>query len=262
MSAAKVPALQRDDMEKLLDFVVRLAERIQVCGGEFWRTEETIRAIFRAYRINDVEVFSLTHLLIVSIRAEGEEQLSRHISIGDTAVDLEQLTNLSRLIKLICALRPAPAALPALLEEASHGHGYSFPVFAAGMMLAIVTLCRIFGGGLNEWIVSGLGILLVLGIQKLLTRTFPGSNAMVSNILCTFVVGALTILCSGIFTLDPYIVMISVAFGLMPGVPLINSFRELLCGRIMTGTFLLLQVLMETMAVVGGYYLSLQIFMR
>jgi len=51
------------DMETLLDFAVLLGERIQVRGGELWRTEEILNCIFRAYGVENVQIFMLPPLL-------------------------------------------------------------------------------------------------------------------------------------------------------------------------------------------------------
>lgn len=250
------------DIETLLDFTVLLGERIQVRGGELWRTEEILNCIFRSYGVEDVQIFMLPHLLLVSIRNGGDPQLTRQKVIGDTDVNLEELTRLNRLVRKVCTERPAPDKLLKLLAEATQGPHYSFPQVVGGMVLALLMLVYLFGGGRNEAIISVAGILIVMLMQNFLNRHIPDANKLVLNASGTFLVGTLALLCTGVMALDPYLVMIVVAFGLMPGVPLINSFRELLCGRVMTGTLLLLQVMAETLSIVAGYYLAIVLFMR
>lgn len=252
--------LSGTNMETLLDFTVLLGERIQVCGGELWRTEEMIRCVFHAYGVRDVQIFLLPHLLLVSIRGDTGPQVTRQKAIGDTAVDLEELTRLNRLVRQVCLTPPDPDTLLELLTQVSHVPGYCFPQVAGGMVLALLSLVYLFGGGGAEAVLSVVGILLVMGMQRFLNRQIREVNKMALNAASTFLTGTLALLISRFWTLDPYLVMIVVAFGLMPGVPLINSFRELLCGRVMTGSLLVLQVLAETLSIVAGYYLSIVCF--
>lgn len=250
---------QESRMEMILDFAVLLGERIQVRGGELWRTQEMLQCIFDAYGVEDAQIFILPHLLLVSIRNGGKSQLTRQKVIEDTDVNLEELTRLNRLVRRVCAERPAPGILMELLKDATRGAQYSFHQVMGGMVLALLMLVYLFGGGWSEAAVSVVGIVLIMALQKLLSSRINGMNKLVSNAFGTFLVGLMSLFLAGFFTLDPYLVMIVVAFGLMPGIPLINSFRELLCGNVMTGSLLLLQVFMETASIVAGYFIAINL---
>lgn len=253
---------QGTELDMLLDFAVLLGERILIRGGEFWRTEEMLRCIFRAYKIEDVQISMQPHLLLVSIRSGGAPQLTRHKAIGDTDVNLEELTRLNRLVHRIASQKPEPEILLELLKEATYGQHYTFSQIVGGMMLALLTLVYLFGGGIWEAVVSVVSILGVMLVQRLVNARLTEPNKLVVNASLTFVVGCFAIVAAVALPMDAYLVMIVVAFGLMPGVPLINSFRELLCGRIVTGSFLLLQVMVETLSIVAGYDLAISLFMR
>lgn len=253
---------QGNRMEMLLDFAVLLGERILVRGGEFWRTEELLNCIFRAYGVEDVQIFLLPHLLLVSIRNGGKSQLTRQKTIGDTDVNLEELTRLNALVRQVCTERPKPELLLEMLAETTRAKGYTFPQVVGGMVLALLTLVYLFEGCVNDAVFSVIGILLVMLMQKFLNSHIRGVNKLVLNAAGTFLVGVIAIGASSVLVMDPYVVMIVVAFGLMPGVPLINSFRELLCGRVMTGTLLILQVFAETLSIVAGYYVAIELLMR
>lgn len=253
---------QGTEMDMLLDFAVLLGERILIRGGEFWRTEEMLRCIFRAYKIDDVQISMQPHLLLVSIRNAGAPQLTRHKVIGDTDVNLEELTRLNRLVHRVAARKPEPEYLLEYLKEATYGQHYTFPQVVGGMMLALLTLVYLFGGGVWEAVISIFSIVGVMLVQHFVNGRLTEPNKLVVNAAMTFAVGCFTIAAAAALPMDAYLVMIVVAFGLMPGVPLINSFRELLCGRIVTGSFLLLQVMAETLSIVAGYYVSISLFMR
>lgn len=248
--------------EKLLDFAVLLGERILIRGGEFWRTEEMLRCIFRAYEIEDVQITLQPHLLLVSIRNGGSPQQTRQKVIGDTDVNLEELTRLNRLVRTVASKKPDVNMLLYLLSEATRGHHYTFPQVVGGMMLALLTLVYLFGGTWPDAAVSVVSIVCVMYFQRFVNSRITDANKLVLNAAATFLVGCAAIALGWLLPVDAYLVMIVVAFGLMPGIPLINSFRELLCGRIVTGSLLGLQVLAETLSIVTGYYLAISLLMR
>ena len=47
---------------------------------------------------------------------------------------------------------------------------------------------------------------------------------------------------------------------MIPGIPLVNAVRNLLCGNEMNGILEILKVLMETVAIVLGLVLSIYLF--
>jgi uncharacterized membrane protein YjjP (DUF1212 family) len=54
--------------------------------------------------------------------------------------------------------------------------------------------------------------------------------------------------------------MITNAFYLIPGIPMVNAVRNLLCGNEMNGLVELFKVALEVVAIVAGIYSSWYIF--
>lgn len=55
-------------------------------------------------------------------------------------------------------------------------------------------------------------------------------------------------------------IIITSSMMMIPGIPLVNAVRNLLCGNEMNGILEILKVLMETMAIVLGLVLSIYLF--
>ena len=59
---------------------------------------------------------------------------------------------------------------------------------------------------------------------------------------------------------DVYILLITSAFMLIPGIPIINSVRNVMCGNEVNGAIELMKVVVETVTIVGGLVVSAAVF--
>lgn len=172
---------------------------------------------------------------------------------------LENLSKLNQLSRWICANHPAPEELERLLKEALDTETYSLPIRCAGFLLAFTSLTFIFGG---TW--KDLTVVLTNTVLMYLAGIYlkkPGVNRMVFNIFSTFLAGTVAILMSRIGMVDDiYIVMIANSMMLIPGIPMVNAFRNLLCGNEINGMLEILKATLETVAIVGGFVLSIYLF--
>ena len=72
-------------------------------------------------------------------------------------------------------------------------------------------------------------------------------------------VAAILVMQSGISANAP-VILITVSMLVIPGIPLVNSVRNLLCGNEMNGILQLAKVLIETLSLAMGIYLALWMF--
>ena len=89
----------------------------------------------------------------------------------------------------------------------------------------------------------------------------PGLNRLVTNALIMWLatVTAILVMRSGISSNAP-VILITVSMLVIPGIPLVNAVRNLLCGNEMNGILQLAKVFIETMALAMGIYLALYMF--
>lgn len=243
-----------------MDFAVDLGEKVLVCGGELWRVEQILRQIFDAYGLLDTNIFMLPHTLIITTKDPNHETILRHRSVGGIVVNMDELSQLNTLIRRVVETRPASGELKGMLEETlSGGKHYSKPLTVLGMVIALVSLNYIIGGDWRDAIFVALGISIVMGADMYLSD-IPGSNKMVICGLGSFVIGAMDMLAwrAGIVA-DPYHILVVTAIGLVPGIPLINSCRELLCGRVLGGALLFMTAFMETLFAVCGFAVAISL---
>ena len=248
------------DTVQIMDFAVALGVEVLVRGGELWRVEEVINSIFHTYGLQDGGIFMLPHTLIISARAENEEEpVIRQKNVGEIVVDMEELSRLTALIHKVHEEKPMPGELMGMLRDAIQGKHYSAYMTVCGMVIALLSLNYLIGGDLIDATFISFGIAVVMGADIYLS-SIPGTQKMVVSALGSFAIGLIDVIGyrMGIIT-DPFHVMVVTAIGLVPGIPLINSCREILCGRVLCGSLLFMQAFMGVLAVVCGFGVALAI---
>lgn len=248
------------DLDYLLEFLLRFSERMLVSGANLERVDDSVYRICDAYGCQDVQFFSLNCYLSLSMKNQaGEKAAGQRCIWGGLDVHLENLSRLNQLSRQICAEKPAPEMLEGLLQEAVNTKSYSQPMLLAGFLLAMAGLTGVFDGSLKDLAVILVNSALIFLAGVYLKRLVY--NKIVFNVLCTFVAGSVAI---GAVTLgladDLYIVMIVNSMMLIPGIPMVNSFRNILCGNEINGIVEFFKVILETMAIVGGFILSIYVF--
>lgn len=250
----------KSDTAFIMDFAIALGEEVLIRGGELWRVEEVINGVFHAYGMMDGSIFMLPHTLIISARAESDEEpVIRQKTVGEIVVNMEELSKLTTLIHQIFQEKPAPKELMGMLRKAMERNHYPAFMTVCGMVIALLSLNYLIGGDLIDAIFIGVGIAIVMGSEMYLSPK-PGTQKMAVSAMGSFVIGLIDMIGyrMGIIS-DPFHVLIVTALGLVPGIPLINSCREMLCGRILCGSLLFMQAFMGVLAVVCGFGVALAI---
>ena len=75
--------------EELLEFSVALAVRLQRCGAETYRVEETILRIMEAYGQKKIDVFVIPSCIIAGLETEDGQVFTkvRRVQGGDSVLD-------------------------------------------------------------------------------------------------------------------------------------------------------------------------------
>ncbi|MCD8023805.1 MAG: threonine/serine exporter family protein [Lachnospiraceae bacterium] len=248
------------DLECIVDFALKLGEDMLIAGANLERVNDTIYRICASYGCREAHFFSLNCYLTLSLQdAAGHQVCSQRCVRSGMDTHLENLSKLNQLSREICATNPAPSELEGMLNQALETETYSAPVRCLGFLLAMACLTMIFGGTWKDLFVAELNTVLMYLAGLYLKK--PGVNRMVFNIFSTFLAGTVAILMSKIGMVDDiYIVMIVNSMFLIPGIPMVNAFRNLLCGNEINGVLETLKVLLETVAIVGGFVLSIYLF--
>ena len=247
------------NIEDILNFCVNLSRQMILSGANIERVQLAINIICRAYDLHDVSIFILsTHISLSAIDRDGN-YASRQASIPPAGIHLDRLKSLNQLSYKIAEITPSTKLLAKMLERACEVQDYTEPVILSGRMLAMSCLCFMFGGSFLD-LLPVLTVTALLHFMMILSEK-SGLDRIVINMLTMFAAAS----CATLFIYaglgsNLAVVLITVSMIMIPGIPLVNAMRNLLCGHEINGILQMLKIFVETMALGMGIYVALVVF--
>ena len=250
---------QPRSFEMVLDFCVELSRRMIMSGANVERVNLAVDRVCSTYELDDVSIFLLPTYVSVSARDRSGYSAVRQASIPAGGINLTRLMSLDRLSYRVKEQHPSPDRLGSLLEKASDTKDYPDPVVLLGQICAMSCLCLLFGGGFRE--ILCVAAVTVLAHYLLILLAIPGVDKMLTNALLMWIVTSAVFLLSsaGITDKQP-VVIITALMLVIPGIPLTNAVRSMLCGNELSGGMQTMRVTVETMALATGIFLSMVMF--
>ena len=237
-------------IDYILDFCKELGKQMIACGANIERVNLCVERICHAYGLHDVTCANLTTRISISAKDENKHYAHRQTDVPPQNINLERLKKLNNLSYYVKNNLPEESTLPTLLKEVK-SNDFPWWIMMIGFLVAMAMLARMFNAYPAELLVVELNTLLLFGLSRLFTKVHINkiiTNA-ISMLLCSLI--AMAFYAIG-FIPNFYVVIITNAFFLIPGIPMINCARNLLCGNEMNGVIDLLKVLLEILAIVAG----------
>lgn len=250
---------QPRSFEMVLDFCVELSRRMIMSGANVERVNLAIERVLSPYELNDVSIFLLPTYVSVSAKDRSGYSAVRQASIPAGGINLTRLMSLNRLSYTVNEQSPSPDRLAGLLEKASDTKDYRDPVVLLGQICAMSCLALLFGGGIREIICAA--VVTVLAHYLLVLLAIPGVDKILTNALLMWIITSAVFLLSaaGITNKQP-VVIVTALMLVIPGIPLTNAVRSMLCGNELSGGMQTIRVTVETMALATGIFLSMVMF--
>ena len=189
----------------------------------------------------------------------GSRMIASGANLERVKLQMNRLQSLNSLCYSIAKHTPSPKDLKKLLDDASNVDEYSDHIVLLGQICAMSLLCVMFGGWFREMICVvvittvihyTLRLIEIAKIDKILT------NALVMWIATTIV-----FLLTGVGVSDNKpVLIITATMMIIPGIPLVNAMRNILCGNEMNGILQTARATVETFAIAMGIYVSILMF--
>lgn len=238
--------------EELLEFAVALANRLQSCGAETYRVEDTITRIIEAYGYKKVDVFVIPNCIIAGLETDdGDvETKVRRLKSSDTMLD--GIEKYSALCRKICNERPSVKEARSMLDETDASVcRYGRFIYYLGAFLIGAGFGIFFGGGLLETLSAGISCAATAAALRFMGRL--NANAFFKSFVCSFILAFIANACGAIgLCKNTDIASIGALMILVPGFLFTNSLRDIIYGDTMSGVNRLVQVLIIAAALVFG----------
>lgn len=239
-----------EKIEYILDFCKELGKQMIVSGANIERVNLCIERICHAYELHDVTCANLSTRIDISAKDKDKHYASRQTDVPPQAINLEKLKKLNNLSYYVKNNTPDVTTLTDLLHGVKT-NDFPWWVMMIGYLVAMAALARIFTAGPAELLVVEINTLILFGLSKLFSKVHI--NKIITNVISMFICSCVATLFFGIgFINNFFAVVITNAFYLLPGIPMINCARNLLCGNEMNGVIDLLKVILEICAIVAG----------
>ena len=237
-------------IDYILDFCKELAKQMIVCGANIERVDLCIEHLCHAYGLHDVTCANLTTRISISAKDEQKNYAHRQTDVPPQAFNLERLKKLNQLYYKVKETTPDEKTLYGLLHEVK-SNDFPWWIMLGGYLVAMAALARIFLAGPAELLITLLNTVILFFLGKLSSKI--RLNKIVTNFVCMLLCSTIAILfyAAG-FIGNFYIVIITNAFFLIPGIQMVNCARNILCGNEMNGVIDLLKVLLEVCTIVAG----------
>lgn len=255
--AVAAPEQQKRDVdgtfyEELLEFAVSLANKLQACGAETYRVEETINRVIEAYGVERADAFVIPSSIMASLETDDGQIITKIRRLKNSETLLDGIERYSALCRKICAEKPDMQEARRLLRETEKKVcRYPLPVYYLATFLIGLGFGVFFGGGILEALAAGVcGLAIGAGLK------FMGkfhANLFFTSFVCSFILGFLANVFTAIgFGKNADITVIGAIMLLVPGFLFTNSLRDVIYGDTMSGLNRLVQVFIIAVALVFG----------
>lgn len=239
------------ETRRMLSLAMDIGKAMIKSGAEIDRVEETILRICHARGMAHTEVFSIVSMINVTAIDEEGNTFSQSRRIYAFSTDLGKLEKLNALSRSLCAGLSVPEGRAELDKINSDSGGFALTAML-GSMLAAGGFAVFFGGSFLDCLAA-----MPIAVMIYLFNTFVkarGMSRLFYTVLCSAVSGFLAIFFVKIgFGSDPAMIMIGDIMLIIPGVMLINSIREMLCGDLISGLLRLLESLIFSIGIACGF---------
>ncbi|MBQ6235407.1 MAG: threonine/serine exporter family protein [Clostridia bacterium] len=253
-AAQEIPKQTRDGAfyEELLELAVSLANKLQACGAETYRVEDTIDRIIEAYGVERVDAFVIPSSVMASMETDDGQILTKIRRLKSSETLLDGIERYSALSRRICTEKPSMQEARAMLRETEKKVcRYPLPIFYLAAFLIGVGFGVFFGGGLLEALAAGVCGLAIGAVTRFMGRF--RANPFFTSFVCSFILGFLANTFTAIgFGKNADITVIGAIMLLVPGFLFTNSLRDVIYGDTMSGLNRLVQVLIIGVALAFG----------
>ncbi len=247
-----------EEQREYLDLFLSLGKAMLESGAEIFRVEDTISRLFQAYGMNDLEIFAIRSLIVVSARDGQGHSYTSTKRIYEVGIHMGRLEELNQLSRWICAQRPDAQEINRRFQACIRAESLSARESLFGYMLAAFSFSCFFGGRLRDGAGGAFLGLLLFFMDRRLAPKCP--QRLVYIVFASMVLGSFAMLLGCLpLEFQPDKMMIGTIMLLIPGMAFMNSMRDMLSNNEINGLFSCLDTLLTAGAIAIGFVVPLLI---
>lgn len=242
--------------DKLVSTTADVGYLLIASGAEISRAEESMRRIFRAYGIENGEVFALPTFLSVSVGTAEGRPVTAIRRISSRRTDMTRVALANDLCRRICIAKPNLYHVDR--EVARIGSLPIAPVWLQTAAYALVAFAftLFYGGNRSDALIALLGGAALRPVCYLLERLRV--NTFFIHVSASLVAAVIAL---SFAHFDPYLnydkIIIGVLMNLVPGIAITDFMRDIIAGDMISGILRLIESLLVAAAIAIGAGIAL-----
>ena len=246
------------DYEILLDCFIQLSYELLISGLEVSRVEKIVVKLCEAYNIEQVDVFTITSSIVVTIHCPDGQIITQTKRIKTSMIQFDRIQRIQEVVEFICLRKPKIAWIKEHLKQVQamkliqKREKYFLYVFIS------CVFSLFFGGTFHDAAGAGVSAILIRGTLFLCERI--ECNNFMTYVIASAVGGisAHLLVSVGLAIVVNYIVIGNIML-LIPGLAMMNALKDMINGDLLTGTLRLSDSILSSIAIASGFALSLML---
>ena len=248
-------------IEQILYHILLIAYDMMVSGLEVGKVEKHIERMCLAYKMQEVEVFIITSSIVVSVRDLEGKLYTQTKRIKSYQTDFYRIELLEKLTLFICENCPDAKEIEQMrteiLEQVTKEHKWKNKTTQYLVFCVVSAIFSMFFGGNEKDVIAA----FLCGIFIKFTMNFVGNameNQFIMNVMSSFIGGfmAWCLYKAGLAESIDKVIIGNIML-LIPGLAMVNAFKDLIGGEVITGLLRLADSLIQAAAIAIGFALIL-----
>ncbi len=247
------------EYDQILTSIIDIGGLLLKNGAEISRIEDTITRLAQAYGFHEINVFSITSSIVVTVERPDGRTVTQTRRVHDRYTDLGAVESLNALSRRLCEETHGPEeltaevdALAAQIRERRNGGGAGRLLDWFVYAFVSASFAVFFGGDFIDGAAAALSGLFLCLVLK------AGKSLRVNSLLMSLIGSA--------FTALAVVLLIRLGIGhhadkicignimlVIPGVQLMTALRDMINGDTLAGTLNFLESVLKATAVAMGF---------
>ena len=248
-----------EQQEQILAAIIDAGELLLTSGAEVARVEDTIRRMAKAYGFVRADVLTITASMVVTAQAPDGPPLTQTRRITQRDTDMQRIEAVNELSREVCRAPLPPGQLRARVDAIRTAPNDAHWRLPLAYLIVSGTFAVFFGGSVRDGLASMLCSMVLYAIGRV------GARIVLQPLVLTFLSAAAMCL-SAVLTVKTGLgqsldkIIIGNIMLLIPGIPLVNSLRDMIVGDTISGLLGAFEALLRALAIAAGCALVLMQF--
>lgn len=252
MSTDEVIQQAQESPDALLACILDTGEVLLTNGAEVFRVEDTLNRLCLAYGFSNINVFSITSSIVLTVKCANGRIVTQTRRIGGRDTNLRKVERVNALSRQLCKTPLCVGDFQQRLEEISRLENNPMLLQCFGYALISATFSVFFGGSAWDSLAAALSGIFVFAVQYFLKKT--RMNDILQSLLASAFTACVVVLLIRLgIGQAPDKITIGNIMLLIPGIAFTTALRDLINGDTISGLIGISEAVIKAIAIAIGF---------